>query len=103
MLEVDERFNPIEHIRQVEKDSLVIIENAKAEAEKKLSKARAACDEKFKAYYNQAAEKLHEEFLQKNADALKAHKKQLEEYKESLLQKSRNSQEFDSFLTKSLF
>ncbi|MBR5646594.1 MAG: hypothetical protein IKX23_08160 [Treponema sp.] len=103
MSEVTEGFNPIEHIRQVEKESQIIIENAKKEAEKKLIAARASCDKKFKEDYNQSVEKLQKQYLAKNATALQKYNDQLEEYKQSLSQKVQDRQEFNSFLTKSLF
>ncbi len=102
MAENNPELDAIKHLIEVEKTASSLINDAKTEADKRLSEAHLKYNSQYKEKYDQLVAHLDDEF-KKSHDQIEAkYKKELDDYKASIEAKSQDKKSFESLLEKLL-
>ncbi len=102
MAENNPELDAINHLIEVEKSASTLIDDAKIEADKRLSQARLQYNSEYKSKYDQLVMQMEADFNSKRDEIESKYKKQIDEYKASIEGKSQDEKAFDSLLEKLL-
>lgn len=98
----DTEVNVISHLLKVESDASVLVSEAKAEATKRVAKTQAEAEEAVKKQVEQLRQKLDADYSEKIKALSENHKKIIDEYRETVEAVEKDTEAFDSLLTKLL-
>lgn len=88
----------IKHLLEIEKEASQMINDAKIEAEKRISDARNKYNALFRESYDSMISKMEAEYQNNVKETEENHNKEIESFKNSLESKSQNKEEFAKFL-----
>jgi len=93
----------INHLLEVEKNASGVIDSAKAEADKRITEAKAKYNQEYKAKYDALSSEKEKAFQEKVASLEENHKSAVEDFKKSLETKPQNQEQFNKLLDSLLF
>lgn len=95
-------LDAIKHLLEIEKTASVLIDDAKIEADKRLSEARSKYNTQYKSKYDEIASVLEADYQKKLEEITTKYKSEINEYKKSLENKPQNEEAFNALLEKYL-
>lgn len=95
-------LDAIKHLLEIEKTASVLIDDAKIEADKRLSEARSKYNTQYKSKYDEIASVLEVDYQKKLEEITTKYKSEINEYKKSLENKPQNEEAFNALLEKYL-
>lgn len=93
----------INHLLEVEKNASVLIDDAKIEADKRTSEAKAKYNQEYKAKFEVLAAEKDKNYHDKIQELTAAHAAEMEEYKKSVESRPQDTEGFKKLLEKLLF
>lgn len=102
MAENNPELDAIKHLLEVEKNASALINDAKTEADKRLSEAHLKYNSQYKEKYDQLVAQLDKDFEEQHNQIEAKYKKEIDEYKASIESKSQDKKSFESLLEKLL-
>lgn len=103
MAEENLEIDAIKHLLEIEKEASALIDDAKIEAEKRVSKAKSQYNEEFKKEYDSLMQKLESQYNSNCEEINKKYQDEFEGYKESLKHKKLNKDDFFKMLDSLFF
>ncbi len=103
MAETNVELDTIKHLLDIEKEAATLIDEAKIEADKRILQAKSEYNEKYKSEYDSLTKKMEAECNQAVENINKKYSDELENFKNSLEEKTLNTQEFNKTLESSFF
>ncbi|MBQ1949706.1 MAG: hypothetical protein II367_06090 [Treponema sp.] len=94
--------NVISHLLKVESDASVLVTEAKKEAAERVAAAKAKAEEEVRQQVDAVRSKLEAEYNSKIQSISENHKKIIDEYKSGIESVQKDTDAFNSFLTKVL-
>ena len=93
----------LNHLFEVEQNAQALTLDAQREADKRISSAKSAADEKFKAVYEKIVAE-NEQLYEKSISEIKSKSElEIKDFKERILKSGKTVESFDSCLDKILF
>jgi len=102
MAENNPELDAIKHLLEVEKNASALINDAKTEADKRLSEAHLKYNSIYKEKYDQLVAHLDDDFKKSHEQIEAKYNKELDDYKASIEAKSQDKKSFESLLDKLL-
>lgn len=103
MSEKNSELDAINHLLEIERAAAVLIDDAKVEAEKRISDAKSQYSLQYKAGYEKIVSELDSEYKSSVDDVSKKHEKEINAYKTHLEGQEQNKAAFSALLDKLLF
>ena len=103
MAENNSELDAINHLLEIERDAAILIDDAKVEAEKRVSDAKSQYNAKYKAQYEKIVSELDTKYQSSVDDISEKYNKEINAYKTQLEEKDQNEGAFSSLLDKLLF
>lgn len=103
MAENNSELDAINHLLEIEKDAAILIDDAKVEAEKRISDAKSQYNAKYKAEYEKIVSDLDSNYQSSLKDISEEYNKEISAYKTQLEERKQNESDFSALLDKLLF
>lgn len=93
----------INHLLEVEKNASCVIDNAKVEADKRITDAKAKYNQEYRSKYEVLSDEKEKAYQEKIKVLAENHKVEVEDFKKSLETKPQNKEQFNKLLESLLF
>lgn len=103
MAEKNSELDAIKHLLEIEKDAAVLIDDAKIEADKRLTDAKGQYNAQYKEQYDKIVSELDSKYHSSMDDISDKYNKEINAYKTQLEEQKQNDSAFSSLLDKLLF
>lgn len=103
MTKVNQQIDILNHLLQVESDQELLVQQAVENAQNKVLQAKASANELFQSQITQIQNQLEKEYETNLKQIKEAHKKTIEQFTQSLNQKSQNNENLNKCLEVLLF
>jgi len=93
-MEQEDNNNVLQHLLHLEAEASALVEDAQAEADRRLSESEKQCRSLFDKTYTEEAKRLEAVFIKEITAAREDYKKQLDTYRDELMKRPLNKAAF---------